>query len=80
MLRHWLYFIFMRPLQVITVINKIVTCFLLKQPSLLLALINMFLKFGSKIKAEDLLFSGQVGNDINYTFHRTHLSTPFTVC
>lgn len=70
----------MRPLRVITVINKILTCFPLKQPSLLLALINMFLKFGGKIKDEDLLFPGQVGNDVNCTFHRTHLSTPFTVC
>ena len=36
----------------------------LQQASLLLALINMFLKFGSDIKGPDLLYPGQVINKI----------------
>ena len=43
---------------------KIVFFFLFQQASLLLALINMFLQFGKSINPSNLLYSGQVGNDI----------------
>ena len=46
-----------------------------KQPSLLLALINMFLQFGGTIQASDLIYKGQVSKRHKFYFPRFKIAT-----